>query len=419
MITNISDRKDTKFLSYNNTLSVEIKFHWLNYVSIRFGEMKKISAKMFFTVVWSGVCQALGWFFGLFGYKRDGKFAKCVWGLFATSAAVVMGIIAIAFVYDLGDEAYRWYKRQHYNCNNEYCWANTYISQGIYIHNTNDGKGYIYNIRSGEKYLKHVAWIAKPLGKDSLVCFSNGKKRGYFNKNTGKVVVEPKYSHAWIFSDGLASVEEDGYIKFIDATGKVVIDKKMLYMTDMEGYVFHGGYCVVDTNDGEQCGLMDKKGNIVLPMEYSYILPTDDFKYWRLRKGDEMAVLDNAMFRIVYPKAWKSWTRRDDIISEIIIEGDSIKMDVGIVSYYPLLGEKLKKYFIEKATESNFRVHEEKTVIVDGKKGSVYELEDENSNICARIYWFHNGNKTVCFAIVKDSSSLEDFVLADYIRWKS
>ena len=27
MITNISDRKDTKFLSYNNTLSVEIKFH--------------------------------------------------------------------------------------------------------------------------------------------------------------------------------------------------------------------------------------------------------------------------------------------------------------------------------------------------------------------------------------------------------
>ena len=28
MIINISDRKDTKFLSYYNTLSVEIKFHW-------------------------------------------------------------------------------------------------------------------------------------------------------------------------------------------------------------------------------------------------------------------------------------------------------------------------------------------------------------------------------------------------------
>jgi hypothetical protein len=28
MITNISDQKDTKFLSYYNTLSVEIKFQW-------------------------------------------------------------------------------------------------------------------------------------------------------------------------------------------------------------------------------------------------------------------------------------------------------------------------------------------------------------------------------------------------------
>ena len=76
----------------------------------------------------------------------------------------------------------------------------------------------------------HIAWIANPLGKDTLVCFSDGKKRGYFSKNTGKVIIEPKYDHAWVFSDGLASVEEDGYIKFIDGTGKVVIDKNMVYI---------------------------------------------------------------------------------------------------------------------------------------------------------------------------------------------
>ena len=29
MITNISDRKDTKFLSYNNVFPPEIKFSWL------------------------------------------------------------------------------------------------------------------------------------------------------------------------------------------------------------------------------------------------------------------------------------------------------------------------------------------------------------------------------------------------------
>ena len=248
---------------------------------------------MFFTVMWGGLCQALGWFFGLFGYKRDGKFAKCVWGLFATSAAVVMGIIAIVFVYAVGDELCSWYKRQHYSCDDPNCYENTFISRDIYFHNHDDGKGYIYNKRTGEKLIKHIAWIAKPTEKDSLICFSDGKKRGYFSKNTGKVVIEPKYDHAWIFSDGLASVEEDGYIKFLDARGKVVIDKNMAYIPNMEGYVFHGGYCVIDTDDGEQCGLMDKKGNIVLPLEYSSIHPTNDFKYWRVQKGEEMAVLDN------------------------------------------------------------------------------------------------------------------------------
>ena len=33
--------------------------------------MKKVSANVFFTVLWSGVCQVVGWFFGLFGYKRS------------------------------------------------------------------------------------------------------------------------------------------------------------------------------------------------------------------------------------------------------------------------------------------------------------------------------------------------------------
>ena len=57
--------------------------------------MKRVSAKVFFTVLWRGLCQALGWFFGLFGYKRDGSFAKCVWGLFAISAAIIVAIMAV------------------------------------------------------------------------------------------------------------------------------------------------------------------------------------------------------------------------------------------------------------------------------------------------------------------------------------
>lgn len=254
---------------------------------------------MFFTVLWRGLCQALGCVFGLFGYKRDGKFAKCLWGLFATSAAIIVTIIAIVLVWAAGNELYREYNRRYHSYDDPCWYERVYVGHGIYYHSHGYDDGYVYNIQTGKKYLKNVAWIAKPMGKDSLVCFSDGKKRGYFSKNTGKVVIEPKYSHAWIFSDGLASVEEDGYIKFIDATGKVVIDKKMLYIPNMEGYVFHGGYCVVNTDDGEQYGLMDKTGNIVLPMEYSSIYPTNDFELWLVRKGEEAAVIDKDLKTII------------------------------------------------------------------------------------------------------------------------
>lgn len=253
--------------------------------------MKQISASLFFTVLWRGVCQALGWFFGLFGYKRDGKFSKCIWGLFATSGAIVMAFFALAIVCAGVEVVYDRYYRPHY-CDDEYCYHSEYINRDIYFHNTEDGKGYIYNKRTGEKLIKHIAWIAAPLGKDTLVCYSNGKKRGYFSKNTGKVIIEPKYDHAWVFSDGLASVEEDGYIKFIDATGKVVIDKKIAYVPNMDGYMFHGGYCVIMSNDNELCGLMDKTGELVLPMEYKDITPNSDHTMWTVTKGQEMAALD-------------------------------------------------------------------------------------------------------------------------------
>ena len=68
--------------------------------------MKKVSAKMFFTVLWGGVCQAMEWFFGLFGYKREGKFAKCIWGLFATSTTVILCLIAGCGVCAIGSEVY-------------------------------------------------------------------------------------------------------------------------------------------------------------------------------------------------------------------------------------------------------------------------------------------------------------------------
>ena len=260
--------------------------------------MKKVSVSLFFAVLWKGVCQVLGWFFGLFGYKRDGRFAKCVWGLFAVSGSLLTAFFTLFIICAICETVYEKCFKGH-DCDLDYCYHSEYINRDIYFHNTEDGKGYIYNKRTGEKLIKHIAWIAKPLGKDTLICFSNGKKRGYFSKNTGKVVIEPKYDHAWVFSDGLASVDDGGYIKFIDGTDKVVIDKKLPYIPNMEGYVFHSGYCVVDTDDGELCGLIDKTGRIVLPQEYSSICPTNDLEMWRITKGKENGLLDKDLKPII------------------------------------------------------------------------------------------------------------------------
>ena len=71
--------------------------------------MKRVTTKEFFTMMWRGVRQAIGWFFGLFGYKRDGKFAKCIWGVFATSAAVILAVFAIVLVSSLVETIYEKY----------------------------------------------------------------------------------------------------------------------------------------------------------------------------------------------------------------------------------------------------------------------------------------------------------------------
>lgn len=250
--------------------------------------MKKVSAKVFFTVLWRGICQALGWFFGLFGYKRDGRAAHIIWGVFAVSGTVAMAIVALALVYGSGRAVYEKYQNKHFIF---YSALSEYVSRDICFQYYGDSDGFVYNVHDGTCCIKGVSWIARPLGHDSLVCFSNGKKRGYFNAFTGEVVVKPRYNHAWVFSDGLAAVEEDHYIKFIDSQGRVVIDNKMAYVPGTEGYVFRGGYCVVTGGDGRHYGLMDKTGKLVMPYDYRSIVPCGDGDYWTVKKGREMAVL--------------------------------------------------------------------------------------------------------------------------------
>ena len=297
--------------------------------------MKKVSCKMFFTVLWRGICQVLGWFFGLFGYKRDGKFAKCVWGVFSVSAAIVMAFIACAAIYagyeNLTSEfRYKKYLERR---------GGEYISRTIsYIPDYNGTDGYLFNKRNGRKVLKGIDWIAKPLGNDSLVCFSNGSKRGYFNRNTGETVIPAQYTHAWVFSEGIAAVEENGIIKFIDSNGNQVFDRTVPCDPGYDGYVFHGGYCILDEDNDGKFGLMDRTGVTVLPEEYDNISVSCNLCFWTLTKENEQGIIDKDLNPVVPMMVCNNMFLFDD--------GIDVTMEDNTMRKYDLQGNLIDDFYI-------------------------------------------------------------------------
>lgn len=348
--------------------------------------MKRVSAKMFFSVLWKGICQALGWGFGLFGYKREGKFAKCVWGLFAISGTIIVTFIAGALIYELYREARPAYLQNV--CDDENCYYNTYISRNVYMHDHGDGKAWVKNSLTGKKTLTGIAWISKPLGeKDSLIVFSDGKNRGYFNKYTGEVAIPAKYKRAWVFSDGIASVEENGIIKFIDTKGNQLFDRTFAYDPDYDGYVFHGGYCIVDEDNDKKYGLMNTKGITVLPEEYDNIRVSCDLCYWTLTKGDESCVVDKEFNAILPMTAANMFVYNDEI---------DVTMADHTVRKYDLSGKLINDFYINSVRKLEYETDEmylaENTVDQDSEEGCD-ELEPwQHKRAIARLRAYSAGD---------------------------
>ena len=109
-------------------------------------------------------------------------------------------------------------------------------------------------------------------------------KRGYLNRFTGEVILPAIYSRAWVFSEGLAAVEKDNKLVFIDHSGKVVIDNELDVHFNEPHYAFHDGYCVVKNAVDGKSGLIDREGNWALQPEYDEI--THNNKFWKVEKDD-------------------------------------------------------------------------------------------------------------------------------------
>lgn len=328
--------------------------------------------KRSFLLFWHGLTGILSgianWFTVILGMKDDSKYGRFIRRVVGTCFAIFAVIVTVALIYQfvntlcfklgIGQDTYC-------TIDNDY----QFISRNVrYCHDEYGQNGYVVD-RSGKKTLTHIDWIAKPLGNDTLICYSDGKRRGYFNMFTGKADIEPTYAHAWVFSEGLAAVEDKGTIKFIDQTGKVVIDKQLTYINGADGYVFHDGYCIVHNDRRDLFGLIDHEGNWVLQPKYMSIENADSM--WIVGNGEQEAVLDSKMHEVL------PFTDAD---YELSADGFLATMPDHTLRQYSRQGELLEDFYIQDVDRMTYETNElryDKQLVYDEEGNVTGEMDSD------------------------------------------
>lgn len=221
---------------------------------------------------------------------------------------LMTGFVILIFVgfaalvaYAYYEEEYGWRKK---DVEHRRYWHDEYLTDDIVVHTFYDGKCRIYHELMGEYISDEFNWISNVPEGDSVAVYALPHRRGYVNVYDGNIVIDAKaneYSRAWVFSDGLAAVEKDGKIGFINAQNEVVIpfqfdatDDSILYNT---GYLFHDGYCVM-TNDEGLFGVIDKSGRWVVEPIYDKIWAPEN-GYRTVIKSNKQGLLDPPM-KLIY-----------------------------------------------------------------------------------------------------------------------
>lgn len=247
--------------------------------------------------LWHGIkavfTAAVDWVATLFGMNENSKYCRVLRRVVGTTFALVVLLWGVYTIVG-GVESIYWSNRHLFQCDDDddVSFSNRLSDNVVYHRNYFGDKCYLLNA-DGEKVLEDVLSIAMPREGDSLVWFSNGEKRGYFHLRDGRLAIEPRFERAWIFSEGLAAVQDKMRVKFIDTTGRVVIDKGFSFRERNDGYVFHEGHCAVSDSTGKHMGLIDHDGDWALPPIYDRVRPVENF--WILVLGNQEAILNFAM----------------------------------------------------------------------------------------------------------------------------
>lgn len=185
-----------------------------------------------------------------------------------------------------------------------YYWCDEDLGKNIEIRHFSNSRAAAYNKVTDERMSPKVRWISGVPERDSLTVFCDlDGKRGYLDVNTGKVVIDGQYTHAWHFSEGLAAVvAENGKVGFINRRNEMVIPPVYDHITDFD-YLFKDGVCVVRDARTRKYGAIDTLGTVRLPLEYSRIFKAHNESTWYLRKDGKCGLADadmNVIFEPVY-----------------------------------------------------------------------------------------------------------------------
>ena len=290
----------------------------------------------------------VNWIATLFGMKENSMYGRVLHRIVGTAFAVVLILWAAGALVRFCRNAY-WNIADWCGFDNrfsEVSFSEAFNENLYYYEDYWSDKGYLTD-SNGHKLLKHISCIAKPMEGDSLVYFSDGDKRGYFHMRDGHLVVKPIYEHAWIFSEGLAAVEVNGQVKFINTEGRVVIDRGFAFCEADDGYVFHNGHCAVNDCANKKMGLIDRNGDWVVPPIYSYIIPQDTF--WILAKGNQQAILTFGMDTVI-PLAPASFSINDTTIEATLADHT--------LSTYTLQGRLITSSQIRDVTQLKYNTQE-------------------------------------------------------------
>lgn len=294
--------------------------------------------KKAFVLFWHGLTGIfrgiVNWIGALLGMNDDSRYGKVFRRIVATSFAVTMVAIAAIAVYIAVQALAEVIPRKFMVSEDRYQTQN--LSDSVCYYSRFGRGGFVKNAK-GKKTISDIDWIAMPSGNDSLVCYKAGEFRGYFNISTGEPIIKPKFSHAWVYSNGLACVDDGGWVKFIDSAGNVVIDTQVPNDLYYGRRVFHNNYCVVPKPDLNAVGLMDRQGRWVLEAKYDNIELADSL--WIVSKGDERSVMtsnldtilpftkasyfvDRSMITAVMPDhTIRKYTLRGELINDFYIHG--------------------------------------------------------------------------------------------------